>query len=46
MALFGEVRIHRDWNDPHACLRDRGRRAVARERYLSRCGYLRLLRGA
>jgi hypothetical protein len=43
-ALFGDARVTRDWADPHGCLRDRVRRAIARGRYLSAAGYLQLLK--
>lgn len=46
VVLFGQARVARDWADPHACLRDRVRRAVARGRFLSRTGYRKLLRSS
>ncbi len=44
LALFGDARVDCDWADPHGCLRDRVRRAIARGRYLSAAGYLQLLK--
>ncbi len=44
LALFGNARVDRDWADPHGCLRDRVRRAIARGRYLGAAGYLQLLK--
>lgn len=44
LDLFGYARVTRDWADPHGCLRDRVRRAIARGRHLSTAGYLQLLK--
>ncbi|MDE2464322.1 MAG: DUF2285 domain-containing protein [Alphaproteobacteria bacterium] len=43
IALFGAARVAREWRDPHECLRDSVRRAIARGRQLSEAGYLRIL---
>ncbi|WP_353806516.1 DUF2285 domain-containing protein [Mesorhizobium sp.] len=42
-ALFGQWRVHSDWNDPRDHLRDRIRRAVSRGRALMNGGYLDFL---
>ena len=43
IALFGAARVAREWRDPHDCLRDSVRRAIARGRQLSEAGYQRIL---
>ncbi len=43
VALFGAARVAREWRDPHDCLRDSVRRAIARGRQLSEAGYQRIL---
>ncbi len=43
IALFGAARVAREWRDPHDCLRDCVRRAIARGRQLSEAGYQRIL---
>lgn len=43
-ALFGAVRVARDWSDPREHLRDTLRRAVRRGRQLMSGGHLQLLR--
>ncbi|MDE2465914.1 MAG: DUF2285 domain-containing protein, partial [Alphaproteobacteria bacterium] len=43
IALFGAARVAREWRDPHECLRDSVRRAIARGRQLSEAGYRRIL---
>lgn len=44
IALFGEARVDRDWNDPGDNLRDQVRRAVKRGRALMEGGWRRFLR--
>jgi hypothetical protein len=44
MALFGRLRVDRDWADPHDHLRDVVRRAVRRGLTLMDGGYLQFLR--
>lgn len=44
IALFGEVRVDRDWNDPGDNLRDQVRRAVKRGRALMEGGWRQFLR--
>jgi hypothetical protein len=43
IALFGAARVAKEWRDPHDCLRDCVRRAIARGRQLSVAGYQRIL---
>ncbi len=43
IALFGAARVAKEWRDPHDCLRDCVRRAIARGRQLSEAGYQRIL---
>lgn len=44
VALFGQLRVVADWNDPRNHLRDRVRRAIRRGRALMTGSYLKLLR--
>lgn len=44
LSLVGRDRVARDWNDPRGHLRDHVRRAVQRGRFLTRAGYLHLLK--
>lgn len=44
VALFGKVRVDRDWGDPGGNLRDQVRRAVKRGRCLMEGGWRQFLR--
>ena len=44
IALFGQARVEREWDNRNGFLRDRIRRAVKRGRDLMNGGYLKFLR--